>query len=280
MSTQHDAEEATEVETSAGTHEGGAPADDPFEGGPAADPFEEASAASAEPPADVPAADESEPLAPTADPAASEAIPAADIPVVDKEGAPVEPQTAVPANPHDPPAPPLPATATAAGRAKAAEEASAQAAESAQDGAQGDEAADDGAAPLSDSERGQATEGSGSRGPGQRGEEGDDAQDGGSGEEEAASGKQTRYYKALYQTADKGWTEVDLSNAPADQKTVLDGEEFLVARNNDHARRLLFNILGRPDAGVTVNPIARASWKPKRVRVAPPKPDRERLEIE
>lgn len=267
MSTQHhNAEEATEVETSEA--QGAAPADDPFEGGPAADPFDEAAAT----PPDVPPADE--PMEPTADPAAAEAIPDPDIPVVDREGAPVE-QTTVPANPHAPTGPP--GTATAAGRAKAAEEqAAAKGAEEATEGAQGNEGGDDEAAPLSDSERAQAAQGEG----GGSAESQGGSQDGGSGEEEAASGKQTRFYKALYQTADKQWTEVDLSSAPDDQKTVLDGEVFLVARNNDHARRLLFNILGRPEAGVTVNPIARASWKPKRVRVAPPKPDRERLEIE
>lgn len=243
------------METSEQTE--GTATDDPFEGGPAADPFEEASAA-------VPGEDIPPDVAPADTPAEAAAEEEAEeeaIPVVDREGNEVK------AEAEETPAEKPPNTQTAAGRAKAAAEAGDQpdeeGAESDEEGAQGDEGGDEGAAPLSNAERTQAAS----------------SQDGGDGNETAASGKQTRFYKLLYQTGETGWNEADLSSAPADQKKVIDGEEFLVARNNDHARRLAFNILGRPEAGVTVNPIAKASWKPKRVRVAPPKPDRERLEI-
>jgi hypothetical protein len=84
------------------------------------------------------------------------------------------------------------------------------------------------------------------------------------------------------------WQEADLANLPADLKQYVgkdpkDTENkdglFIKARNNDHARRLAFTIMGRPADGVTVELVARTSWKPVRLHVAPPEPSRERLVI-
>lgn len=111
-------------------------------------------------------------------------------------------------------------------------------------------------------------------------------------EETAAEGKSPwRHYALLYQTADKQWTEYDLSSLPDDLKQYAESKPlndkkpeegsflFLKARNADHARRIAWVIFGRPEAGVTVNPVARSSWKPKRLSKAPPQPERERLVI-
>lgn len=91
-----------------------------------------------------------------------------------------------------------------------------------------------------------------------------------------------RHYKLLYQTGASQWTECDLSSLADDLKQyseLKDGELFLRARNADHARRIAWIIFGRPEQGVTVNPVARSSWKPKRLSKAPPQPERERLVI-
>lgn len=91
-----------------------------------------------------------------------------------------------------------------------------------------------------------------------------------------------RHYKLLYQTGPSQWAEFDLSSLAEDMKQYAeqkDGEMFLRARNADHARRIAWVIFGRPEAGVTVNPVARSSWKPKRLSKAPPQPERERLVI-
>jgi hypothetical protein len=100
-----------------------------------------------------------------------------------------------------------------------------------------------------------------------------------------------RHYALLYQTGPGQWTEYDLTTVSDDLKQYterkpLDDKKpdaetfvFLKARNADHARRVAWVIFGRPEAGVTVNPVARSSWKPKRLQKAPPAPERERLVI-
>lgn len=91
-----------------------------------------------------------------------------------------------------------------------------------------------------------------------------------------------RHYTLLYQTGDKVWTEYDLSTLADNMKEhaeVKDGVQYLRARNADHARRIAWIIFGRPENGVTVNPVAKSSWNPKRLAPAPPQPTRERLSI-
>jgi hypothetical protein len=225
---------------------------DPFAGTAAAtdDPFAETA-----PPADPIPADT--PSEVTGD-GSGEALP-----VVDREGAPVGP----------------PDTATAAGRARAAE-AGAQppvetpAAEStepepqppveapatATEGQGGDEPPQDPPAPAATADEG-----------------------GSEPEPEPTSGaKQVRLYKLLYQTGETTWEE---SPIPDEYAEVVPDEKhgpqrFLKARNNDHARRLAFSIHGRPDVGVTIVPVPASSWKPRRVKAAPPRPERERLVVE
>lgn len=97
---------------------------------------------------------------------------------------------------------------------------------------------------------------------------------------DAAKGE-LRRYQVLYQTAPAQWTEADLADAESKEISTVteDGVTWLLARNADHARRLAWTLLNRPEGGVTVNAVAQSSWKPKRIRPATPKPDRERLEI-
>lgn len=92
-----------------------------------------------------------------------------------------------------------------------------------------------------------------------------------------------RYYKLLYQTGERGWTEFDLTAVPEGLKAhikVVDGQPWLYARNNDHAKRVSFAILGSPKDGVTVFPVPKGAWKPSRIKPAPPAPERTRLVIE
>lgn len=217
----------------------------------AEDPFAGTAAASDDPFAET--APDPAPAAPT------EAVEAP--PVVDREGARV------------------PDTATAAGRAKAAEEGAqppveTPAAEStepepqppveapatAAEGEGGDEPPQDPPAPAAT-----ADEGGSEPEP-----------------EPEPAAKQVRLYKLLYQTSQTTWEESDI---PDEYAEVVPDEKhgpqrFLKARNNDHARRLAFSIHGRPDAGITIVPVPASSWKPRRVKAAPPRPERERLVVE
>lgn len=90
-----------------------------------------------------------------------------------------------------------------------------------------------------------------------------------------------RHYKALYQTAEKQWTEFPLTGElPEDVKVVtVEDELYFEARNNDHATRIAYVLLGQPEAGVTVWPVPKGAFKPKRVKPAPVRPERTRLEI-
>lgn len=111
----------------------------------------------------------------------------------------------------------------------------------------------------------------------------------GDGEEEKEpSGPKTpiRYYRLMYQTADNQWTEVDVSNVrdlgvetETTREKGLGQVTWIKARNNDHALRIAWVILGRPAEGVRAWPVPRGSFKPKLLRPKPPQPARESLEI-
>lgn len=128
-----------------------------------------------------------------------------------------------------------------------------------------------------------------------------------------------RYYKLLYMSGPDQWTQCDLSKVDpesgvvvckvAPQKelediaekntamkdakgdalaklqsevrslTALHQELWFEARNNEHANRLGFTIMGRPKDGALIFPVPRGAWKPKNVKPAPPKPERERVVI-
>jgi hypothetical protein len=182
---------------------------------------------------------------------AAEPTPAPDTapPIVDREGNPVEPGTPGPPEPTpvpeptpDPVGPPEPEQPPAA-------------AETPQGGQPTQEDQNTGNAPTSPQQ------------------------------EEQAGKSPMRQYKILYQTADNQWTEVvlDAAKAPEGVSVVevpdVPGEKWVEARNNDHALRLGFVLLNRPSNGVTIFPVPRGAYKPKRVKPATPKPERERLEI-
>ncbi len=128
-----------------------------------------------------------------------------------------------------------------------------------------------------------------------------------------------RYYKLLYLSGPDQYTNFDLATVPddigvtvckyappkeltelAEKKDKLSnatGEEatrlaaevrsmehlheelWFEARNNEHANRLGFAIMGRPKDGVQIFPVPRGAWKPKTVKPAPPAPARERVVI-
>jgi hypothetical protein len=89
-----------------------------------------------------------------------------------------------------------------------------------------------------------------------------------------------RHYKIAYQTGPTTWEFHKLDKVPQgiDTETV-DGELWVRARNNEHALRLGFAIVGAPGEGATVWPVPKGAFKPKRVAPAPPKPERTRLVI-
>lgn len=91
-----------------------------------------------------------------------------------------------------------------------------------------------------------------------------------------------RKYKILYQTGEDTWSEVKLDpeNSPDGVTVVRDDDTLWVeARNNEHALRIGFVLLGRPDSGAVILPIPHGGFKAKRIRKAAPRPERERLEI-
>lgn len=91
-----------------------------------------------------------------------------------------------------------------------------------------------------------------------------------------------RHYKILFQTSETGWDEVKLDpkNTPDGVSIVKDEDTMWIeARNNEHAMRVGYVLLGSPNEGATILPIPQGGWKAKRVRKAPPRPERERLEI-
>lgn len=252
-----------------------AAADDPFAGAPAAasdDPFAEGAA----PPADVPPAD----------------VAVEEPPVVDREGEPVA-QTAVPPNPHPTPPPPLSkaereraAAAQATGGGEAAEAPAQPPVEPQTEGEDEQPAPQPPVEPQEAPEQPVEPQEAPAGGePPQEPPAATGAGESGGGDEpepEPATGKQTRLYKLLYQTGETTWEETTIPDEYVEvvPDEVHGPQRFLKARNNDHARRLAFHIHDRPTAGVTIVPVPASSWKPKRVKPAPPRPERERLEIE
>jgi len=92
----------------------------------------------------------------------------------------------------------------------------------------------------------------------------------------------TRFYVVLYQTGPDQFTVAKLLDEKGDRKhgvVDVDGKPYLEARNNEHAYKLAFHILGSPKDGVTLWPIPKASYRPRVVKPAPPSPERERLVI-
>lgn len=93
-----------------------------------------------------------------------------------------------------------------------------------------------------------------------------------------------RKYKLLYQTGPRQWTEYELDPQHEEFGSYItvdaDGEKWMLARNNEHAKRIGYAILGRPKDGVLLFPVPQGSYKPSRVKPAPPRPERERLVIE
>lgn len=113
-------------------------------------------------------------------------------------------------------------------------------------------------------------------------------------EDPNAPKKGFRHYVVLYQTGPGQFTVAPLKDKhgkegmdfirrltePAEKEGDADVVNFyLEARNNDHAYRLCFTLFNRPADGVTVLPLPKASWRPRRVAPAPPAPERERLSI-
>ncbi len=130
---------------------------------------------------------------------------------------------------------------------------------------------------------------------------------------------EVRYYKLMYLSAADTFTVFDLATVPddigvtvckyapqkeqeeiaakrakmekatAEERAKLEAEVrsleslhkelWFEARNNEHANRLGFAIMGRPKDGCQIFPVPRGAWKPKTVKPAPPAPARERVVI-
>jgi hypothetical protein len=71
-----------------------------------------------------------------------------------------------------------------------------------------------------------------------------------------------RHYHILYRTGEKEWTEAEWDADGTPTRVVQ-------ARNNDHALRLAFTILGSPEHGVEVLPVPVSGFKPKRLKPKP-----------
>ena len=95
--------------------------------------------------------------------------------------------------------------------------------------------------------------------------------------------KSIRHYKLLYATSATGFEVAPLTDADGNPREeyvkLIDGEHYLEARNNEHAYKLAFHLMGAPRDGVTLWPVPKASFRPRKVSPAPPAPERERLVI-
>lgn len=69
-----------------------------------------------------------------------------------------------------------------------------------------------------------------------------------------------RQYHILYQTGPNQWTEAEWAGDGGGKTKIVQ------ARNNDHALRQAFVILGQPKEGVTVLPVPVSGFKPKRLK--------------
>jgi outer membrane biosynthesis protein TonB len=93
---------------------------------------------------------------------------------------------------------------------------------------------------------------------------------------------QMRYYKVLMQTERDQFTLIKLVNEDGtakDHVVSVNGELYLEARNNEHAYKLAYHVVGRPSNGARVWPVPKASYRPRMVKPKPPEPERERLSI-
>lgn len=105
----------------------------------------------------------------------------------------------------------------------------------------------------------------------------------GNGDDDGKKKKQQRHYVLLMQTSVDGFTKIDLKGKEyTEEIEEEDGTKnvYLVARNNDHAYKLAYHLVGSPRDGATLLPLPKASWRPRRVAPAPPQPERERLVIQ
>lgn len=253
-----------------------APTNDPFATPPAADPFADVPAAPAQPtPEPTPPAPPAEPQ-PTAADMEPTPPPAPDAPpIVNADGEPVVPQPPAEPAPTPPPAPaptPEPSPEPVQPPAPAPEPA-AVVSEPANGNGTGSEPAAP-AAPASSN--GGATESTPTTPP-----------------KAGEPPKGYRHYVVLYQTGPTTFELANLQAKHAGHKDYVvkvtepaekEGESpvthwYLQARNNDHAYRLCFTLFDRPSDGITVLPLPKASWRPRRVAPAPPAPERERLVI-
>jgi hypothetical protein len=105
----------------------------------------------------------------------------------------------------------------------------------------------------------------------------------GDGNGDAKKAKQMRHYVVLMQTGPDQFTKLDLRGK--DYTKEIEEEDgtkaiYLEARNNDHAYKLAYHLVGSPRDGATLLPLPKASWRPRRVAPAPPQPERERLVIQ
>lgn len=206
-----------------------------------------------------------------------------DLPVVNREGEPVaapvfDPVTQTLQKPADQDAPieaqDVPAAADDAPAAPEAPEAAVDAPEAPQEAQEPETATDGGEQPPQEPPVAPPTpaEPTGAAG----------------GEETATTGPrggkgEMRFYKLLYLTGESQWTEHKLDPQHPEHGeyiALIDGEPWMKARNNDHAKRIGYTLLGRPKDGVRLFPVPKGAWKPSTVKPAPPKPERESLVIE
>jgi hypothetical protein len=102
--------------------------------------------------------------------------------------------------------------------------------------------------------------------------------------QEAASAPQTpgdaprggkspmRHYHLMVQTGPKTWEELEWEEDDPDRPGKKRKQKVVDARNQEHAFRLAWLILGQPENGATVLPIPTSQMKPKRLNAKPVEP--------
>lgn len=81
--------------------------------------------------------------------------------------------------------------------------------------------------------------------------------------EEPQGTSKIRQYHILYQTGPGQWTEAEWEGETGGKTKIVQ------ARNNEHALRQAFSILGEPEAGVTILTVPASGFKPKRLKRKP-----------
>jgi hypothetical protein len=244
--------------------------DDPF-AAPAEDPFAESSEQGA-PPSEAPP--------PAAEAPAEPTPPAEAPPIVDREGAPVQGPLDTAPEDHEPPPQPDPTPDPDAGSQQPAQEApqppqEPQAPPPAAPEPPAAEAPQEEPAAPPPPPAPEPTP----QPPADPAAQGTPDSNGDGGDEKKST---VRHYVVLYQTGPTTFEVAKLLDADGQPKhavVVMDGQAYLEARNNEHAYKLAFHILGSPKEGATLWPIPKASYRPRRVQPAPPQPERERLTI-